>query len=229
MEVTKMIKFIGVDGENAVNSETVLKQIEEIKKYELNIYDVDGNKIEWKDLDNENDRSLFRNIYLDRKVRIDEKTAMADRPQFAVCTIEDNKIIRLEFYEGHDSLKLEFDLRRKEDFDKDLKPYMQEDENAYNPLEFLQSLGISKELANKAIELTHANAENDLTLKELRTKKNIQKKYVAGKLKISSQGYTWKEDGEREFTVSELEILCKEFNKSEKDMITIIKNSKKEK
>jgi uncharacterized membrane protein YfhO len=39
-----MIKFIGVDGENAVKSETILKQIEEIKKYELNIYDVDGNK-----------------------------------------------------------------------------------------------------------------------------------------------------------------------------------------
>lgn len=223
-----MIKFIGVDGENAVNSETVLKQIEEIKKYELNIYDVDGNKITWADLDNENDRSLFRNIYLDRKVRIDKKTAMADRPQFIACTIENNKIIRLEFYEGHDSLKLEFDLRKKEDFDKDLKPYMQEDENAYNPIAFLQSMGINKEVAEKAMELFHENAENDLTLKELRIKRNIQKKYVCDKLKISPQGYTPKEEGKREFTVSELEALCDIFKKSEKDMIRIIKNSEED-
>lgn len=223
-----MIKFIGVDGVNAVNSETTSKQIAEIKGYELNIFDVDGNKIEWKDLDNENDRSLFRNIVLDREERIDNHTAMADRPPFIVCTIEDNKLIRLEFYEGHDSLELVYDLRRKEDQEKELKPYMAKDENSYNPVEFLGSLGIDKDLAQKVLSMVHKSVEDNYTLKELRVKRNIQKKYVCEKLKISPQGYTPKEEGDRQFDIDELEILCNIFNKSLKDMITIIKNAKKE-
>lgn len=222
-----MIKFIGVDGENAVNSETVLKQIEEIKKYELNIFDIDGNKITWADLDNEDNRSLFKNIFLDREERIDNNTAMADRPPFVVCTIEENKIIRLEFYEGHDALELVYDLRRKEDQGKELKPYMEEDENAYNPVEFLGSLGIDKGLAKKVVSMIHEDAENNYTLKELRVKRNIQQKFMLEKLGLSQNGYKAKESGEREFNVSELKILCDIFKKSEKDMIKIIENSKK--
>ena len=221
-----MIKFIGVDGENAVNSETTLKQIEEIKKYELNIFDVDGNKITWADLDNEDDRSLLKNIVEDRKTRIDNKIAMADRPPFIAVTIADNKIIRLEFYEGHDILELVYDLRQKCDIGKELKPYMAEDENAYNPIDFLGSLGINKELAEKVISMVHGDAENNYMLKELRVKRNIQQKFMMEKLNLSQNGYKAKESGEREFSVSELEILCDIFKKSEKDMIRIIKNSK---
>lgn len=221
-----MIKFIGVDGENAVNSATTIKQIKEIKKYDLDIFDIDGNKITWSDLDNEDDRSLFKNIYLDRQERIDNHTAMADRPPFVVCTVEENKIIRLEFYEGHDCLELVYDLRRKEDFGKDLKPYMTEDENAYNPIDFLGNLGIDKNIAEKVISMVHENVENSYTLKELRIKKNIQQKYMLEKLNLSQNGYKKKESGEREFNVSELKILCNIFKKSEKDMIKIIENSK---
>jgi DNA-binding XRE family transcriptional regulator len=224
-----MIKFIGVDGKNAVNSEMVLKQISEVKEYELDIFDIDGNKINWSDLENENNRSLFKNILMDRKTRIDEGKTMADRPPFIAVTVEENKIIRLEFYEGHDSLELIYDLRQKQDIGKELKPYMEKDENSYNPVEFLGSLGIDKSLAEKVLSMVHKSVEDNYTLKELRVKNNIQKKVLAKKLGLSAQGYTWKEDGEREFTVSELEILCKEFNKSYKEMVNIINNSKSKK
>lgn len=221
-----MIKFIGVENGEAIGSKKVLEQIAEVKKYELDIYDIDQNKITWNDLDNEDNRSLFKNIILDREERIDNKTLMADRPPFIVFTICGNKIIRLEFYEGHDSLQLVYDLRIKEDLGKELKPYMEKDEQAYNPIEFLGSLGIDKSLAEKVISMVHKSVEDDYTLKELRVKNNIQKKVLAKKLGLSAQGYTWKEEGQREFTVSELEILCNTFDKSEKEMIRIIKNSK---
>jgi hypothetical protein len=176
-----MLKFIGIENDEACGSKKVLGQIAEIKKYDLDIYDIDQNKINWSNLDNGNDRSLFKNIVLDREIRVDNNTAMADRPPFIVCTVEDNKIIRLEFYEGHDSLELVYDLRRKEDIGKELKPYLEEDENAYNPIEFLGSLGINKELAEKVISMVHEDAENGYTLKELRVKRNIQKKVLAKK------------------------------------------------
>jgi hypothetical protein len=39
---------------------------------------------------------------------------MADRPPIAIATIKDNKVVRFEFYQGHDSLAKEFDLRSEE-------------------------------------------------------------------------------------------------------------------
>ena len=95
------IYFIGANGEKVVDSIETLKQIEAVKKLTCNMLD-DGNILTWNDFDNpEETRTLFQSILGDRKMRVDEKTFMADRPAFCVITEHEGAAVRLEYYEGH--------------------------------------------------------------------------------------------------------------------------------
>jgi len=56
---------------------------------------------------------LLDYIRLDREMRCNNKTPMADRPPVAVVTIENDSIVRLEFYKGHNVLTKQVDLRSR--------------------------------------------------------------------------------------------------------------------
>lgn len=119
---------IGIFNDEAADSKTTIKQIQEVKKYELCLQDENGNPITWEQLDNpKNECTLFQTIINDRKLRIDQKIIMADRPNFCVVTIDGNKIIRLEYYQGHDSLSLVYDIRTKEYCGKPMENYLDND------------------------------------------------------------------------------------------------------
>ncbi|MBI9016297.1 MAG: hypothetical protein JEZ07_03440 [Phycisphaerae bacterium] len=77
---------------------------------------------------------LFEHIRLDRKMRKDKNTSMADRPPFAVVTIKDECIVRLEFYKGHDNLYKHLDLRCPTFSEKKI-PDTFVDENGYDVIE----------------------------------------------------------------------------------------------
>lgn len=109
--------FIGVDFEEgvAVDSKTTQGQIDKVKKLNCKLVDEKGEVLTWDVFDDPNEsRTLFQAILKDRQMRIDNKTFMADRPNFAVITTEGNDAIRLEYYEGHDYLSKVYDIRSKE-------------------------------------------------------------------------------------------------------------------
>lgn len=134
------IYFIGVDGEQVVDSVETAKQIEVVKKLNCNLQN-DGNVLTWDDFDNsEESRTLFQSILGDRKIRVDEKTFMADRPAFCVITEHEGDAVRLEYYEGHDALSLVYDIRAKELTGKDLPKWMESDPQAYDPVKFLKDV-----------------------------------------------------------------------------------------
>jgi len=150
------ILFIGVDGEQTVNSQETLKQIEKVKSLECLLAN-ENEKLSWTDFDNpEEPRTLFQSIKGDREIRIDKKTFMADRPSFAVITVMDNKAVRLEYYEGHDALSLVYDVRAKELQGKDLPNFMDKDPQAYDPCEFLkEAFGIPEEISKPILDKAH--------------------------------------------------------------------------
>lgn len=116
MKKLKMSKqlYIGFNGEKTVDSKTTKQQIEEAKTFELNLFDRNG-KVDWVSFYNPNDSNLiFNAIIADREMRVDKKTYMADRPPIAILTLINDKIERLEYYEGHDRLELIYDIRSKE-------------------------------------------------------------------------------------------------------------------
>lgn len=111
---------IGFKNNKAINSKETKEQIEKLKQYKLNIYDSEGNKISWNDLYNpKKKRTILQAIIEDRRKRIDKNTLMADRPNIAIATIQNNKIVRFEYYRGK---RLIYDLRSKKLSGKDLKP-----------------------------------------------------------------------------------------------------------
>jgi hypothetical protein len=133
------IYFIGTDGETTVNSQETQRQIDEVKKLESVLID-EGTKevLPWLAFDDPKEpRSLFQSILNDRRMRVDEGTIMADRPSFIVVTAHRGQTIRLEFYEGHDSLSLVYDLRSRELQGKKLPAYMESDPCGYDPIAFL--------------------------------------------------------------------------------------------
>ncbi|MCL0088794.1 hypothetical protein M1O54_00265 [Dehalococcoidia bacterium] len=135
------IFFIGHNGERVVDSMTTLKQIEEVKKLECTM-EHEGERIRWDMLDDPTEpRSLFQAIVADRRLRVDQNTLMADRPPIAVVTAVAGKAVRMEFYEGHDALRLTHDLRTKELQGKPVPRWLTSDPQAYNPYRFLQSIG----------------------------------------------------------------------------------------
>lgn len=147
---------IGTNDEQVVDSKKTLEQIQAVEALEC-VLENEGEKISWKDLDNPDEpRTIFQSILRDRKRRVDEHTMMADRPSFAVITATGGKAVRLEYYEGHDALKLEFDLRSKELQGKKLPNFMAEDEQAYNPAKFLEEAwGIPESVSKPIIDEVH--------------------------------------------------------------------------
>ncbi len=150
------IYFIGADGEQVVDSIETAKQIEAVKKLSCSLQD-DGNILTWNDFDNpEETRTLFQSILGDRKMRVDEKTFMADRPAFCVITEHEGSAVRLEYYEGHDALSLVYDIRAKELEGKDLPKWMESDPQAYDPVKFLkEAFGMPEALTKPIIEEIH--------------------------------------------------------------------------
>lgn len=148
--------LIGTDGVHAADSATTLKQIQAVEALECAL-EHENEKISWEGFDNPDEpRSLFQSILRDRKRRIDEHTMMADRPSFAVVTATGGKVIRLEYYEGHDALRLEFDLRSKELQGKTLPNFIDEDPQAYNPAKFLEEFfGIPESVSKPILDETH--------------------------------------------------------------------------
>ena len=150
--------YIGHDGEKVLSAQETQHQIDEAKKLELDLWDGD-NKLDWSMFDNPKEpRTLFQYVLSDRKIRVDQDTVMADRPPIAVLTALGGKVVRLEFYQGHDSLKLVYDIRSKDLQGIDLPKWMERDPHAYNPFKFLRDIGIpipmelidSKEEENKS-------------------------------------------------------------------------------
>ncbi|CCQ92869.1 hypothetical protein CULT_1110006 [[Clostridium] ultunense Esp] len=106
--------------------------------------------------DPEEPRTLFQSILKDRKIRVDKGQFMADRPSFAVITAKNGKAVRLEYYEGHDSLELVYDIRSQEFYNKELPPFMEKDEYGYDPSAFLEELfGIPKDISKPILEILH--------------------------------------------------------------------------
>lgn len=160
-------KIIGFIDNITCSSKETQKQINEIMQYKINI--VDNNEIvKWTDLYDENNtdkRVLFNSIIADRKRRVDENTALADRPRFAVCTITNGTCERIEFYEGHDRLEKTFDLRSKELSNKKLEDYLEDDEYAYDPIEFLKANNIidkeNEKLYRDILNILHSPIEKN--------------------------------------------------------------------
>ena len=151
-----MIYFIGADGEQVINSEKTQKQIDEVKKLKCNLQN-EGEALTWKAFDDpEESRTLFQSILRDRKIRVDEKTLMADRPAFCVITEHEGEAVRLEYYEGHDALKQVYDIRAKELEGKELPNFMESDPQAYDPAKFLKDFfGMSEDFTRPIIEEIH--------------------------------------------------------------------------
>lgn len=133
--------YIGFKGNSVVNSKDTIQQIIDIKKYNLDIHDGDGNKLSWEVIDNcKYKESLFRNIVRDRKLRVNMKSIMADRPPYCVAYTEENSVVRIEYFEGHDELKQIYDIRRFDLYNVDLEPDLQIDPLKYqNGLSSLES------------------------------------------------------------------------------------------
>lgn len=150
--------FIGADGEKVVNCATTRKQIAEVEALECAL-EHDGLAVTWKDLDDpEQPRTIFQSILQDRKLRVDEHTMMADRPAFAVITAREGKAVRLEYYEGHDALKLVFDLRARGLQGKSMPAFLESDPHAYDPAKFLKDLlGIPEEVSKPILDAAHKN------------------------------------------------------------------------
>ena len=148
--------FIGFDGKKVVDSQKTQKQIDRVKMLEC-ILQSDSEKLTWDAFDNpEEPRTLFQAILNDRKRRVDNKTLMADRPNFCVVTAVAGRAVRLEYYEGHDALSKVYDVRSEELEDKSLPDYLTSDPNAYDPAAFLEKLlGIPKEISKPILDAIH--------------------------------------------------------------------------
>ena len=110
------IKFetIGFENLEALRSEQTREQINKMRELEIVVVEPSnrGEVVKWDDIDNPTeDRTLLRAIEQDRDVRVNQNTCMADRPNLCILTIIDEKIERIEFYEGHDALECTCDLK----------------------------------------------------------------------------------------------------------------------
>ncbi|MFW5794517.1 MAG: hypothetical protein ACOCV1_03430 [Bacillota bacterium] len=115
--------YIGFVGDTTCNSNKTKEQIESLKEYTFNIFH-NGEKINLDDIYKEGgkERIVLNKILADRKERVDNNTLMADRPPFAIFTVEDDVVVRFEYFEGHNSLKQIYDIRSKKLKQKILEP-----------------------------------------------------------------------------------------------------------
>jgi len=119
-----------------VSAEEARTQIEQVKKLECAVVTPEGEQVSWQDVDDPKEpRTLFQFIEADREKRAEN--LMADRPPFAVVTVQDRRAVRLQFYEGHDALSKSYDLRSKELQGEDLGDFLESDPQAYDPAAFV--------------------------------------------------------------------------------------------
>ena len=149
--------FVGVDGQQTVSGAETERQIAAVTALECALLTEKGEPVTWLDMnDPAEPRSLFQYVLTDRRIRVDQKTLMADRPAFAVVTVHDGRAVRLEYYEGHDQLECTYDLRSAELQGKPLPRFMDVDPQAYDPAAFLAELfGLPPEITRPVIEGLH--------------------------------------------------------------------------
>jgi len=113
-----------------VSSSETKKQIEAVKALECCL-EHEGESLTWDVFDNPSEpRSIFQSIVKDREKRVDKRTIVETRPPFCVVTAIDNRVVRLEFYEGYRTLTLQYDVRAKELEGESLVNFMDEDPQA---------------------------------------------------------------------------------------------------
>lgn len=149
-KLSETLYFIGVDGiKQVVDSTKTQKQIDRVKNLDCMLTHEDGQLLSWEYFDDETEnRTLFQAILKDRELRVDKGVFMANRPLFAVVTAQQGAAVRLEYYEGHDELKLVYDIRSTELQHNELSPFLEKDYYAYNPSAFLRELfGIPEDIS----------------------------------------------------------------------------------
>lgn len=158
---------IGFNKNTITSNKETLKQIKEIMKYDLDVEDINGRKIEWKDIYDEMDKnSLFYVIYKDRKDR--KNNMMADRPPYLRFGVVNDTIVIVEFYFGHDKLVKIYEFRSKKIDDSImLEPYI--DNVEYEKDNFIDILGIQKihEAVTKP-EISYLKIRNTVTIQQHR-------------------------------------------------------------
>lgn len=116
--------FLGITNDSyPANSLETLHQMIITTNLELDIHDENGNKLSWNDFSNlEYEDCIFHTILKDRVLRIDKDCEMADLMPICVVHTEGKSVIRIEYYEGHDELKLIYDIRRFDLYKANLQP-----------------------------------------------------------------------------------------------------------
>ena len=113
------------------NSEGTRNQISQLSQNPLLLVE-QGKQVDWQELfDPNNHRSIFQAIIDDRERRVDQREIMCDRPPFAVVTVTENGIERVEYYEGHDRLEMLYDLRSHNFRTRKISNYIDKDPQPY--------------------------------------------------------------------------------------------------
>ncbi len=121
----QVLQFVGSNGEQAVSTTVTQQQIDQLETLRCDLVTDDGEPVAWADVNNPAEpRTLFQFIMGDRKHRVDEQTPMANQTPLAVATVIDDTCVRLEFYEGYDTLKKTHDLRSEELRGVELKDFI---------------------------------------------------------------------------------------------------------
>ena len=132
--------YVGLDGEKAVDCETTQVQINAVTALACALVDPQSGHgpTDWRWANDPSEaRTVFQLILWDRRARVDQCSLMAERPPFAVATELDGAVVRLEFYEGHEPLKCNYDLRSAALRGKALPQWSELRARAYDPVVFL--------------------------------------------------------------------------------------------
>ena len=71
-------------------------------------------------------------------------------------TAADGQAVRLEYYEGHDALSLRFDIRSPNLQGMSLPNFMDQDPQAYDPVEFLKTaFGMPEDFTKPLMDEIH--------------------------------------------------------------------------
>jgi hypothetical protein len=108
------------EGYRAVGADATREQLAELREYDLAVRSEDGEPVPWDAIDDADEPdSICQHVVRDREQRVDDGTLMADRPPVAIFTIDEaaGEVVRVEYYWGHDRLRLEYDLRADPDAD----------------------------------------------------------------------------------------------------------------
>mgnify|MGYP003762095017 CR=1 FL=1 len=109
------IHTIGLIGDRLLGYRATLEQIQNMMNYKLNIQTRDGISLTWENLHSEKRSSApLSTILQDRLLRVDEGKPMRDLPRYAVLSVKNRQVIRFEYYQGREKLRLVYDLRRED-------------------------------------------------------------------------------------------------------------------